>query len=487
MSVHRGLREFEISLRRAVVFIPAKQLASETDATHEWTTSIIFIRFCKNNHQSTEHDLLIIMFKGLRTKIESEQKNQSGNAASANLHLSRNGDKANSQQQTNTFPSKVTTKLIQTADIATHDESDSKIFRKQSSPILSIGYTTGPNIPASQIETDRSADPRSNDVTGNLQEQISKLSDQLQSVIKEKDESIEQNTQLYQLIEKLRRNLEDEKNTSSSLKIELESKNREAVQENNPRNRVTNFPIKSFNPIALDDDATISSNDVETLRQNIIELQAQLAKKNRLLKIKQQNLTDIKKTLQRELFDHSRTQEELSRIQKQLKIREDIQSNDSEAPLARQNGSISHNSSDISELKRDHNQNLSDKNPVSGQPTSLPSASSCVGSAPITGEDAISLSAVGGGAAQFDRISSLSHSSASVDELDSNDLQQANFNRDVNHEYLKNVLFRYMTSTDTETTQHLVKAITVLMDFSPDQYDAIKEAICARASWLRLK
>jgi hypothetical protein len=98
--------------------------------------------------------------------------------------------------------------------------------------------------------------------------------------------------------------------------------------------------------------------------------------------------------------------------------------------------------------------------------------------------------AIGGGSAtmQFDRISCLSRSSASVDDFESNDLQHSNNNKEVSHEYLRNVLFRYMTSTDTETTQHLVKAISVLIDFTPEQSAAIKKSMNGwMSSWLRLR
>lgn len=55
--------------------------------------------------------------------------------------------------------------------------------------------------------------------------------------------------------------------------------------------------------------------------------------------------------------------------------------------------------------------------------------------------------------------------------------------KEINFEYLRNVLFKYMTSSEYEA-QHLVKAIVTLLEFSPNQEEAIREALERRMSWL---
>lgn len=425
------------------------------------------------------------MFKGLRTKIESEQKNQSGGAAGCKTqHLSRTNDECTKSNFS------IGDKLIKKA---LDNHSDLSI--NQISPISSVSETTKPNNQSSQILPTHIGGSEVKDETKNnavsLEECVLRLSEQLKTVMKEKDESSDQNAQLYQLIEKLRRNLENEKETNSSLRLklnELETKLNDDKDHPRGCNRVANISIKSFNhqDLPLINDSNETLNDVAALRNEIIELQAQVAKKNRLLKIKQQNLIDLKKTLNSEMLDHERTQEELVRLQKQFKELEAMmQSKCSDTHLARQNGSIPHELSDTRSPNRYLNQKLNDENyQDSGQSSNLQYGSGgCTG----TGfEETISLPVIGNDA-QSDHISYLSHSSAGVDEFEHNDPRRDNYNKDINHEYLKNVLFRYMTSTDSETIQHLVKAISVLMDFSADQSAAIRNATNSRMSWLRLK
>lgn len=457
------------------------------------------------------------MFKGLRTKIESEQRGQTSDAKSRNT---RQGT-----PETRTAAIKADAeRRASTQTASNRGESDPSSHAYASKPIPTIPTAIGANYTASaNLKNDPGAGETSarHDETGmeslpslidkqidlgdeeqhnqdadHLIGQITRLKEQLKAVMREKEESNEQNAQLYQLIEKLRRNLETERETKSSLQAKLDQLEKHLKEKTDnesyrvERTGANNVALsKSFNPDALAAEPNIP-NDIEALRCEVVELQAQLAKKNRLLKIRQQNLTDIKRTLQREILDHGRTQEELNKLQKQLQIsdhqqQQQRQQNADRSLATPQNGLNQTSLGDINAKLNLNQVSTGDKSQELGQ--SYGSQPSGVSS--YAGEDTISLNTALGisGNVQFDRISCLSRSSASVDDFDSNDLQQSNHNKQVSHEYLRNVLYRYMTSTDHETTQHLVKAISVLMDFSPEQSAAIKSAMNSKSSWLRLK
>ena len=455
------------------------------------------------------------MFKGLRTKIESEQRGQTKN-------VGRNDRGSPTQAVPTTIkttaPNSSQTILKPTDPhhlsddnngpdtLIPHDlpnANDASLSNSLSSEIRNIstskdhksnyGLNKLEQLNLSDLEEDQDNDA---DI---LKGRIVKLKDHLKAVMREKLESDDQNAQLYQMIDQLRRSLELEQETNSSLREKInglenqlkEKTDMNSFEDNSRTNNNFITSNKSFNPDGIPCITTAGPNipeNIDSLRNEIIELQAQLAKKNRQLKIRQQNLNDIKKTLQKEIFDHSRTQDELARLQKQLQNNEQASLtqhlNKDKSASSSQNGSSQVEPCDTIQ-KNNLNQSIGDMN----QEFRQSSHSQVGGVASNLGEDTISLGATMGGGinVQFDRLSCLSRSSASVDDFESNDLQQSNYVKEVSHEYLRNVLFRYMISTEKETTQHLVKAISVLMDFTPEQSAAIKSAMNSRTSWLRLK
>lgn len=54
--------------------------------------------------------------------------------------------------------------------------------------------------------------------------------------------------------------------------------------------------------------------------------------------------------------------------------------------------------------------------------------------------------------------------------------------KDINFEYLKNVVFSFLISRDTESL-HLVKAIAVLLEFTPTEERLLKETLEWKMSW----
>lgn len=296
--------------------------------------------------------------------------------------------------------------------------------------------------------------------------------EKLDILTKERDESNDQNVELYEIIEKLRRDLEYEREINLSLERRLNEvdlkKGQNSLEHSNAR--ASTKVAKSLDPDHVSSGSQ-GVEDTDRLKLRLKELENQLADKNRQLKIRSQNLNDIKRALQKELMEHSKTQEELFKTQNQLRQINQNQRNQNDSALQRNGSSVS----DTAINSQINNANNSDKNLESSQYSTNDSPE---GSNVVTSANMI---------AQLDRMSCISHSSASVDDFDPYGQNQNNYSKDVNHEYLRNVLYRYMTSTDNATAMHLVKALSVLMNFTPEQYKAIKNAMNARSSWLRLK
>lgn len=390
------------------------------------------------------------MFKGLRTKIESEQQSQSGKRVS-----SQPSNQINTSSQKDDDREKRSSMID--SSFNGPETSNQEHIAKDAIKIISQNR----DHPNSANDNSTQAHQDLLNTVATLKAEIFQINRQLESVIKEKDESNDQNAQLYQLIEKLRRCLDLEKETNASLQSKLEeaeSALREisqtklaeaelASKESLQKKATTNISIKVYDPTISNDQ--LSDND-KSLRQKVNELQNQMVEKNRQLKIRRQNLIDIKKALQKEMHEHLQTQKELSMAQNQLKQ----QGQNMENGFSQ---SDTENKQKSKEQDAIHPRTLNDAIEETRETTML--------------------------TPQLDMMSCLSRSSASVDDFDSNDPQY----KEVNLEYLRNVLYRYMTTTDTETAQHLVKALSVLMNFTPEQTAAVKSAMHSRSSWLRLK
>lgn len=428
------------------------------------------------------------MFKGLRTKIENERTGQ-GNTK--NLHEPRTTDNNSSSSSYQIGAQSTSSGIINDEFIqetlnkptinnqpikeAAKNDDKSPILGHADSQLSKVGDQFQQILKLSDQESSDQLEQNGEDfrkTLGELKSEIFNLSNQLRSVIKERDESNDQNAQLYQLIEKLRRSLEEEKEVNSSLQTklhetELALKERDKSMESFKNRSLAKKSIKSLDQSNSNESL---ADDIDGLKLKVNELQNQMSEKNRQLRIRQQNLNDIKKALQKEMAEHNKTQEELIKIQNQIKQQHvQIKNNSSHNDCSNlQNGSAH---SDTNEIPK--NPSLSDKN-----------QDVIIQAVQDGGEEAAGISTSN---LQLDRMSCLSRSSASVDDFDSNDLQQGSCNKEVNQEYLRNVLFRYMTSNDTETTQHLVKALIVLMNFTPEQSACIKSAMKAKSNWLRLK
>lgn len=296
-----------------------------------------------------------------------------------------------------------------------------------------------------------------------LKNQVSDLNLKVESLTKERDESNDKNAQLCQLIEKLRLSLDSEKDKNAILSSELaevkafSSRQQEEIDNLKSLNKKFQSDVKQSTPGQID------LKDYEVMRSRVSELQDQLSERTKILKLRQQNISDLKKALQREILEHSKTQDRLSKL------------------LSDQNEFIKKQIVDSMDASADSKIETKSTKSVNAETSDQPNTISV-----ISNQDAETIDQ---NALQFDEVSHCSISSASVHELDFNDFnyQPNSSTRDVNHEYLKNVLFRYMTTSDADTSKHLVKALSVIMNFSPEQCSAIRKAMNSRSSWLRLR
>lgn len=260
------------------------------------------------------------MFKALRTKIESEQKGQSP--------LRQNRAVSNTQDN-------LSHKKQDSNDIDLVEEPSQTIFNQLGTVTINSNNPGFENNKSTSLHDAIIPEPvgsslesvASSQTITELRNEISRLNKQLNSMIDERNETNDQNNQLYQSIERLRRDLETEKETNSSLQSRLNH------AELFPRDKDDSDGPNSLNATSrnISIKASAVEDDLIKLRFKVKELQNQLSEKNRQLKIGQQNMNDIKKALHKEISDHSKTQDELRKLKNQLsQMHGQIETKDSE-------------------------------------------------------------------------------------------------------------------------------------------------------------
>lgn len=400
------------------------------------------------------------MFKGLRNKIESEQKGRI-NSTPTKPEISNNSD-----------GTACTTKPDVSSSTTTNTSLSSSSTKHSENHGLLITNAHTRSTAQNSDTTEVAAKEISNDTGDNSPCEVLDLKAQLDILAKEKEEVISSNTHLSQSIADLQAQLETERKHKSSVEANLrkteaalDEKTRiiETIDKNKNDVHTKGVPMKPFDPSYDDPSLQDDTDDVDLLKSKLIGLRHQLNEKSRQLKIKHQNLIDVKKTLQREISEHSQTQEKLRQVQNQLE--ETLHSQKNNELAAHSNGSTNSATSMCNNqpnVKSSHDPERDSYTAMNHSDTD-----------PDRHKDIDNM--------QSDTVSYVSRSETSTDD------DVGEYTKIVNHEYLKNVLFRYMTSTNTETTKHLVKALSVLLDFTPEQKQAVKQAMTVRSSWLRLK
>lgn len=177
--------------------------------------------------------------------------------------------------------------------------------------------------------------------------------------------------------------------------------------------------------ITVQEDVVLVSKHNEA----IAKLEESLAEKNKTIRLQQQRITDIKKSIQRGDFGNH-------------------PSNNHSV------GQSNHNNQGGYWSDSDNHQN---KRPSS--PATLP----------VSGRESVSPS---------------SHPSLQYQTSIESSSDHAVTTLSVNFEYLKNVIYKFITSSDYESQKQLIKAIATLLQFNREQENAVRETLEWRNSWV---
>ncbi|CAM1314381.1 GOLGA1 (predicted) [Pycnogonum litorale] len=231
-----------------------------------------------------------------------------------------------------------------------------------------------------------------------LQNEISSTESELETIQRERDVLLLRNSELSQQVEVTKKTVTEEK----ALRERLQSESDEKVAELEKLSKDLKIQISNLEVAAGSSIENLER--VVELKNSVVELESQLAEKNKIIKLQQHRLADMKKTLQKE-------------------------------------------------LKMQHG---SDNN-------------TCVG-------DGLDISILGLTKINKSIVSS-SQSNKNISAVD-----KRSCGDQINIQYLRHVVFKFMTSKEYEALQ-LIKAISVLLKFSAEEEKIIKQTLDWKMSW----
>ncbi|KAI5622151.1 golgin subfamily A member 1 isoform X1, partial [Silurus asotus] len=284
-----------------------------------------------------------------------------------------------------------------------------------------------------------------------LQQQVSKMSE---SVLRAEQEACQLSEQVgvkEAELSRLRGELETVRCSLSSLQVECEALRRETekkdaeieslhqeilthtqqAEANQAKECEVQGDVESGTAAQLQDEevcvseqnGSVTVGDVDELQKENKELEQQLSEKNKMIKQLQQRLTELKRTLQKE-----------------LKLKPDADSDSKEK---------------LQDLKPSSEALL-----LAAAPTPPPGFGS--GPGPGSGFGAVT---------------------SQTKVLNSSDLTDT---REINFEYLKHVVLKFMSSREAEAFQ-LIRAVSVLLHFSREEEDMLKQTLEYKMSWFGSK
>lgn len=221
--------------------------------------------------------------------------------------------------------------------------------------------------------------------------------------LKEDNHSLnEKNEEFKQMIKDLKENLEFEKEEKQELKNEL-------------------YKLKMN--VQMKTESSKNEKLIDELKEKVSKLEDQIAEKNKTIKLQNQRIHDIKKSVQKgDLFLKDETNGNSCKQQQQS------------------NGNLGNGYS-----SRNDSSTRLDEQIVNGK-------------------------------SQNELVGKLN-----------NNKDYATYVNDINFKYLQNVVLKFITSTDHESQKHLVKAISTLLKFSPEEEQIIKQSLESRGSnWFKL-
>jgi len=303
-----------------------------------------------------------------------------------------------------------------------------------------------------------------NDVSGlektsdELQLSLSETQDRLRSVDTERDELYLRNADLSSKLEKTKMDLKslqsdyDREKTALQTTIhsnELSEKNSsekmEALEE-----KITLLQDQISSNQLQSDEVQQANNQIADLRQQLTEQERTITDKTKSMKIQQQTISDLKKTIKRELKGHDPS---VSAAQGHLEVKghqdmiERVRSSPALSDLSRYDSPVEDN---VPSTSHDSTR------------TAMTATSSLPNSAAVT--------------------SSLPHTKQSLSQQYRHEVNGFCGHKDINFEYLKNVVFSFLVSRETESI-HLVRAIAVILEFTKAEEKLLKETLEWKMSW----
>lgn len=259
--------------------------------------------------------------------------------------------------------------------------------------------------------TKHEANLRNNKLFNKLDEmkkQAKQTQDKLNKSKEENRALIEKNEQLKQMIEGLKENLQFEKEEKEELK-----------------NEFYKFKMSAHSK----SESNKNEKLVDELNEKISKLEDQLSEKNKTIKLQNQRIHDIKKSVQKgDLF-----------------LRDDQQAGKQSQQQQQQQQQLSNGNLENGYSSRNGSSTKLDEQIVNGK-----------------------------------------HQSSGEAGKLNNNKDYATHVSDINFKYLQNVVLKFITSNDHESQKHLVKAISTLLKFSPDEEQIIKQSLESRTSWFKI-
>ncbi|CAH1787137.1 unnamed protein product [Owenia fusiformis] len=281
----------------------------------------------------------------------------------------------------------------------------------------------------------------------------------------ERDQLMLRNAELSQNCEHLKKSKSEEinshQNEIEALQLEIQEKSAKnkdlEVKLGDLRSNIVQYQTKieqqeTKQVAAL---SAMESTEIQRHKTEISSLEDQLAEKNKAIKMQQQRLTDLKKTLQRELKVQSLPSDESNGTSNSPR---DSPSNNRKFPS---NGS----------------QNKHTVPSIGNNSKSEQSVNSIIREKEKTPPAVIEQTTIKQDALMRNVVTNADHRDS---------FENAREHLDVNFEYLKHVVMKFMLSKETEAV-HLIRAISILLKLNQNEQRLMKDTLEYKMSWFGSK
>ncbi|XP_062622379.1 golgin subfamily A member 1-like [Saccostrea cucullata] len=295
------------------------------------------------------------------------------------------------------------------------------------------------------------------------------------SCSKEKDELCLRNAELSQELMKVKKDLESQIQQLHSDNSEKDTEKEELLQKiETSESRIGELVTKLQEYETLQEQQSSHDSQITELEQQVTDLQDQVADKNKALKKQEQRLSDLKKTLQRELKVQALPNDQPMNIRSQSPLREQSGVTTSQIPQSQQH-----------QLDGIHNGGARGRTPPSPNYSSVvPSGeTSLTPSSPAVLHDISSVQHI---TQTHERVKSLQDSIEGRGNILNSAANMNSLEKDINFQYLKHVVMKFMLSREAEAIQ-LIRAVSVLLKFSAEEQKLIRETLEWKMSWFGSK